>query len=139
MRRLAAAATLVLALALAGCNGERRRVSREANALTAAFTVKMDKGETNRDQEQRFIRAMSKVSYELDRSIRGSKKAKKTRDAANKLAAGGLDPDSNLNLDDTRGTDGASSESILKGIEKTTEDIEKAVDEKIKGDKDNGE
>ena len=73
---------------LVGCGGERTRVSRENNALTAAYVVKMDKGETTPDQDRRFIHAMSKVSLELDRNIRGPKKAESTRKEAEALATG---------------------------------------------------
>lgn len=78
-------------LALQGCSvGERRRVSRESNALATGFVDQMDKGQTTRDQEQRFIRAMNKVLLELDRSIRGTKKAEETREDAIRAVNGPL-------------------------------------------------
>lgn len=77
----------VLALVfMLGCSGERRRVSMETNSLTAAYESKMDKGETTPEQDKRFIRSISKVAYELDRNIRGKKKADDTRNQARKLA-----------------------------------------------------
>lgn len=110
-------------LATTGC-GEKRRVSREANSLSAAYVVHMEKGNTTREQDQRFIKAISQVAYELDRNIRGDKKAKATRQAAQKLATSGLDPNSNFNIEDgDRGVPKKkaemerSPESILAHIE----------------------
>ena len=120
-------------LVISGC-GEKRRVSREANSLTAAFVILMKKGVTTRDQEKRFIIAISKVSYQLDRNIRGDKKAKKTRDSAEKLANAGINPDSSLDVSSTRVVlHSIKSEDILSDIEDLSKDIEKAVT-KIKED-----
>ena len=91
-------AMAVVLLCLAGC-GERTRVSRENNSLTAAYVAKMDKGETTPDQDKRFIRAVSKAAFELDRNIRGPKKAQATRSEAQALATGAGSLDSQLNLD----------------------------------------
>ena len=88
----------ILALVLVvGC-GKARQKSMENNALHTSFTVKMDKGKTNRDQEQRFIRASGKFALELDRSIRGTKKANKTYESARRAAASGITGDT-LDLD----------------------------------------
>lgn len=138
---------LLLALFLAGCNGERRRVSREANSLTAAYAVKMENGQTTADQDRRFIRAMSKVCLELDRSIRGDKKANQTRKAAEKLAGVGLDHDSNFNLDEDgdsgdadEGPEGeadismADSEDTIVEIEGLASDIATKLKEKRDAD-----
>lgn len=88
-----------MAVILTSCNGQVRRVTREANSLTAAYVTNMDKGLTTRDQDQRFIRAMSSVVYEVDRNIRGNKKASETRKASEKLSSVGVDPKSDMNMD----------------------------------------
>lgn len=87
-------------VALSGCDeGERRRVSRESNALTAVFEQQMLDGKTTREEEQAFIRAVSKVAFQMDASIRGTKKATATREAAKEIAAHGGNPLQPLNLD----------------------------------------
>jgi hypothetical protein len=59
----------------------------------------MDKGETTSEQDRRFIRAMSKVAFELDRNIRGTKKAESTRKEAEALATGAGSLNEPMNLD----------------------------------------
>lgn len=90
IRKMMVGVCVLMLVFSAGC--DRRRVSREANQISAAYEVKMDKGQTTREQDQRFIRAMGKVSLELDSSIRGTKKAEATRAAAIKAAELGVDP-----------------------------------------------
>ena len=90
---------VLIAFVFSGCSGERRRVSRETNALTRAYEIKMDKGETTSEQDKRFIRAMSKVALELDRNIRGTKKANETRKEAEALATGAESFNNSMNLD----------------------------------------
>lgn len=101
MRKAILSFSLVMVLVLtSGCSsGERRRVSRETNSLTAAYVIKMDKGETTADQDKRFIKAMSTTAYQIDRSIRGEKKAKQTRLEAERLASIGADPAAPVDLD----------------------------------------
>ena len=83
----------VLIFSLAGCSWvERRRVSQEANGLSAAFVVQMDKKMTTREQEQAFIKAANRNFYELDRSIRGTTAADQTRKNASAGALGANDP-----------------------------------------------
>jgi hypothetical protein len=87
MSRLALGTLGMLALVfMLGCSGERRRVSMETNSLTAAYEAKMDNGKTTPEQDKRFIKSISKVAYELDRNIRGKKRADETRNQARKLA-----------------------------------------------------
>jgi len=147
-RMTLALGAVLLALILAGCNGQRRRVSREANSLTAAYVVKMDKAQTTADQDKRFIRAMSMVAFEMDRSIRGDKKAKQTRKSAEKLAEGGLDPDSDFDMDNTRAVPreapkaevveapGSKAEETIKDIEFLAADVAEKLEEKRKNDGD---
>ena len=73
----------VLMLGFVGCTwAERKRVSQEANGLSAAFVSQMDKKQTTREQEQAFIKAADRNFYELDRSIRGTAAADQTRKSA---------------------------------------------------------
>jgi len=91
---------LAFSLILSGCNGERRRVSRETSAMTVKFSKLVKDGKTTREQEQRFIHAMKDVTFELDRSIRGTKKAEQTKRSAEIEAETGVSPSQPLNLDD---------------------------------------
>jgi hypothetical protein len=68
---------VAMAICFSGC--EKRRVSEEFNKLSRAFEAKMDKGETTREQEQAYIKAVSRLGYEVDRSIRGKKKSDQAR------------------------------------------------------------
>lgn len=89
----------VLASALSGCNGERRRVSRETHQMTEKFRTLMNDGKTTREQEKAFINAMGDVTYELDRSIRGTKSADRTRRNAKIEAQTGINPEAPMELD----------------------------------------
>lgn len=91
---------LLLVAMLSGCSsGERRRVSRETNSLTTAYVTRMDKGQTTPDQDKRFIKAIATVALELDKNIRGEKKALQTMREAQALAAAGLQPGAPIDLD----------------------------------------
>lgn len=96
MRKYALAVVLISLVAFTGC-GERRRVSSETHAMSNVYTVKMKKGETTREQDQKYIEAMNDVVYELDRSIRGKKKADETKRLSTALG-NGTDPREVLNL-----------------------------------------
>lgn len=104
MKRILAAylATFILAIAivisLPGCDEETERVTRESNGLVVGFIQKMEKGETTREQEQRFIKACGKVLFEVDRAVRGTKKAEQTRNDILKALQAGVDvnPDNPL-------------------------------------------
>jgi len=84
---------------LVGCNDKAKNVSMKANATTTAYVIKMKKGETTREQDQAFIDAVSQVTYELDRSLRGQEKADNTKNTANLLVSG-IDPTAPLRLID---------------------------------------
>jgi hypothetical protein len=99
MKRTIWIGLVFLAVLLSGCNAERRRVSRETNSMTVKFEHLMKTGKTTRDQEQKFISAMKDVTFELDRSIRGTKKAQETRRTATVEAETGIKVDGPLNLD----------------------------------------
>ena len=98
MKKALAPAILVVVFLCAGC-GASRQVSMEANASTAKFVKLIDDGKTTRDQEQRFIKAMSGVNFELDRAIRGTNKAEATRRSAVIEAQTGIDPNAPLKLE----------------------------------------
>lgn len=91
-------AFIVLVVVLCSGCGVSRQVSMEANASTAKFAKLIDNGKTTRDQEQRFIKAMSGVNFELDRAIRGTTKATATRNTAVIEAQTGVDLSAPLKL-----------------------------------------
>jgi uncharacterized lipoprotein NlpE involved in copper resistance len=98
MRNFILVSSLVI-FCFCGCtNTETKRVTREQNGMTHVFVSKMDKGETTREQEQKFIKAQDKVAYEVDRAVRGIKKAQKTRLEAEAISQG-IDINAPLNLD----------------------------------------
>lgn len=86
-------------LVCSGCKGEKARISMENSALHSAYITKMEKGETTPEQDKRFIKASGKVALELDRSIRGTKKANSTWESAKRLSESDIDPDSDMDLD----------------------------------------
>ena len=77
MRNGLTVVVVIAVLSSFGC--KRGEVSMEVNAETAKFERLMTDGKTTRDQEQRFIQAVSAASLQLDRAIRGTKKAEQTR------------------------------------------------------------
>jgi len=82
MRKFVAVPVVVIMLMLCSCKEEAKKVSREGNALTAKFVQLMDTGKTTREQEQEFIRACSRVVYEVDAALRSREKADATRGMA---------------------------------------------------------
>jgi len=98
MKRIPIILTLCLVL-LVGCNDKAKNVSMKANAVTAAYIVKMKNGETTKEQDQAFIEAVAQVTYELDRALRGKEKADKTKNTAHLLVSG-IDPNAPLRLID---------------------------------------
>lgn len=89
----------ILILFLVGCeSGTKREASRETNSLSAAYETKMKKGQTTPEQDKRFIQAMSRQVHEMDRAIRGTKKADETRRKAIQAAELGVDPSAVPNL-----------------------------------------
>lgn len=77
---------VVLAVVLAGCNEERKRVSRETHTMSAIFVREMEAGRTTREQEQAYIRSVRSVLLQLDRSIRGTKAADSTEAEAKRIS-----------------------------------------------------
>lgn len=73
-------AIFVIVLSLAGC--ESKDAARNANGYSNAFKAKMESGQTTREQEQQFIKSCAELCYELDRAVRGTKKADATKAAA---------------------------------------------------------
>ena len=93
MKRLLVTSILAITIiiSLPGCDEETKRVTRESNGLVVGFIQKMEKGETTREQEQRFIKACGKVLFEVDRAVRGTKKAEQTRNDILKALQAGVD------------------------------------------------
>lgn len=92
-------AVLMLTVFLVGCNGERRRVSRETNSMTSKYAKLSKDGKTTPEEDKQYIQSVSKVMHELDRSIRGKKKADATRRNAEIEADTGIKPEGPLRLD----------------------------------------
>ena len=82
---------------LTGC-GKKDEVSMEANAICVTYVTQMKAGKTTPEQDRQFIESVSKVTYELDRAIRGTKKAEATRLRAETMSTTGVDPKSPLDL-----------------------------------------
>jgi len=91
---------LLLVLGLCGCpKAERDRTSSEANKMVHTYRKLMDAGKTTADQDKRFIRAVDDTVYQIDRAVRGTKKADSSRAQAEAIS-NGVDPDAPLNLND---------------------------------------
>lgn len=88
---------IITGTALGGC-GKKDEVSMKANAICEAYATKMESGQTTPEQDKEFIKAVREVVYQLDRSIRGEKKAKATRDSARMAISTGVDPNAPLKL-----------------------------------------
>jgi hypothetical protein len=98
MRNAIAVAMLSVLLMVSGC-GERGRVSMETNAMTCKFDALVKAGKTTREQEQKFIEAISLQSLEFDKALRGNKKAETTRTRAQIEAKTGVDLSTPIDLD----------------------------------------
>jgi hypothetical protein len=96
VRKLALSA-IVIVLFCAGCDKEEK--SMEANALTCKFNELVKQGKTTRDQEKAYIEAVANETYQLDRAIRGTKKADATHQQALLEAQFGTDTTKPLNLE----------------------------------------
>jgi hypothetical protein len=73
----------------------------KANATTRAFVEKMAKGETTREQEQAFIRVVADITFEIDRNLRGTEKAERTKATATAVM-NGIDINAPLRLLDEK-------------------------------------
>lgn len=96
MKKVAMVA-VVLVLFCSGCDKEEK--SMEANALTCKFNELVRQGKTTREQEKAYIEAVANETYQLDRAIRGVKKADATRERALLEAQFGTDTTKPINLD----------------------------------------
>lgn len=74
-----------------GCT-DKRTASREFNTLSTLYRSKMEAGKTTPEQDKEYIRAVSRLSYELDRYIRGTSSADRTKRDAEIMGATGVDP-----------------------------------------------
>jgi len=93
----------VLILALSSCNQKSKDVSMKANATTRAFVEKMVKGETTREQEQAFIRVVADITFEIDRNLRGTEKAERTKATATAVMSG-IDINAPIRFEETNST-----------------------------------
>lgn len=99
MRKFALVAVVAI-LFCAGCDKEEK--SMEANALTCKFNELVKQGKTTREQEQAYIAAVANETYQLDRAIRGTKKADATHQAALLEAQFGTDPTKPIDINKLR-------------------------------------
>jgi hypothetical protein len=103
MRKIAVILVFVSCIGLSGCQwSERRKSSMEFNVLSSAFSQKTESGQTTREQEQAYIKAVASLALQLDRSIRGTKSAQKTREQAEIFGKTGIDPTKPINIDSNR-------------------------------------
>lgn len=90
----------VVVLACAGCvTQQTKRVSRESAQMTEKYAQLSKDGKTTPAQDKAYIQAVAKVTYELDRSIRGTKQADATKQAATVEAQTGVSLEQPLKLD----------------------------------------
>jgi len=83
-----------------GCSSQQtKRVSMESAALSEKYAQLSKDGKTTPQQDKAYIQAIAKVNYELDRAIRGTKKADATKKAVTIEAQTGVSADQPLNLD----------------------------------------
>lgn len=94
------ALVVVIFVGLCGCPKEERdRTSSEANKMVHAYRKLMEAGKTTPEQDKRFIMAVDDQVYQLDRAIRGTKKADASRAQAEAIS-NGIDPNAPLDLND---------------------------------------
>jgi|SRR3989304_1544027 len=92
---------LVVVLLCSGCVSQRtKQVSRETAQMAQKYAQLSKDGKTSPEQDKAYIQAVAKVSYELDRSIRGTKQADATRQTATVEAQTGVSLDQPLKLDE---------------------------------------
>lgn len=84
-------------VSLSGCNDRAKNASMKANITSRAFVQKMNNGETTREQEQSYIRAVADLVFELDRNLRGTEKAENTKKLA-AIISNGIDPNTPMKL-----------------------------------------
>jgi hypothetical protein len=75
---------------------ERRKASMQLNVLSSRFENMVEKGQTTRVQEQAYIKAVSDLSLQLDRSVRGTNAANQTRQNTMIFSNTGVDPNAPL-------------------------------------------
>src|SRR3954468_9594378 len=95
--------SMMALLFLAGCSKqETKRVTRETSAMAIKFNELVKAGKTTREQEKAYIDAVALVMYQVDRSIRGTQEADRTKQNAEIEAKTGINPEGpiDLNMDD---------------------------------------
>jgi len=94
---------LTMLLLCTGCSRqEAKRVSRESAAMTIKFNELVKAGKTTREQEKAYIDAVAKVVFQLDRSLRGTKEAERTRRNAEIEAKTGISTEGPIDLSDKK-------------------------------------
>lgn len=92
------AVPLVL-LMLVGCNKqETKRVTRETSAMAVKFNELVKAGKTTREQEKAYIDAVAQVVFQVDRAVRGTKDAERTKRNAEIEAKIGINPEGPIEL-----------------------------------------
>ena len=78
--RVVLVVALFVTVSFSGC--KRNDATRNHNGYSNKFAKLVKEGKTTREQEQKFISVNADMSYQVDRAVRGTKKADKTRAAA---------------------------------------------------------
>jgi hypothetical protein len=121
MKKLLIVGIMMMPLFIAGCNkGETRRVSRETSQMSIKFNELVKAGKTTREQEKAYIDAVALVCFELDRAIRGTKEAERTKRNATIEAKTGINPEGPIELN----MDEKALEPILNIVEKAAKEIQ---------------
>jgi len=90
---------MIALLFLAGCNKqETKRVTRETSAMAIKFNELVKAGKTTREQEKAYIDAVALVMYQVDRAVRGTKDADRTKQNAEIEAKTGINPEGPIEL-----------------------------------------
>ncbi len=102
MKTKLAIISMIVLLFLAGCNQETKRVTRETSQMAIKFNELVKAGKTTREQEKSYIDAVALVTYQVDRAVRGTKEADRTKQNAEIEAKTGVNPEGpiELNMDD---------------------------------------
>jgi hypothetical protein len=121
MKKIFMVGVIMIPLFLAGCNkGETRRVSRETAQMSVKFNELVKAGKTTREQEKAYIDAVALVCFELDRAIRGTKEAERTKRNATIEAKTGINPEGPIELN----MDEKALEPILNVVERVAKEIQ---------------
>ena len=120
-KKLTVSFAALAVLAILCCYGcDRDTVAMETNALMARFEALLNLGKLTPEQKDAFIHAAAKEAFEMDRAIRGTKKATNTRNAAIAKAveefgigATGVTSNANITIPSTKSITGIKAEAVL--------------------------